>query len=673
MARSTNLYGLDDKVSPKRNIDFTYLDTKKFKVTMDARGGTVKYNTSTIGVKHLQKFSTSYEFRNYCALPTREGYTFEGWFTSPTGGTQITEDTVYNWTTDITLYAHWHKNAASVTTVPTEKNLTYNGKAQELINAGTASDSGSMRYSLDSENWSADIPTGTNAGSYTVYYKAVEEGADDSEVGQISVNIAKATPTVTAPTAKTLTYNGSAQVLINAGSTTGGTMQYSLTQNGTYSATIPTGTNAGSYTVYYKVVGNSNYNDNNGGNIPVTINKRTVTATIELPSDTGFDYTYDGTAKTPTVVLKDDNGNTIPESEYTVKYENNTNAGTATIKITNKDGGNYVVSGETTFGIPKRTVTAPTIELPSNTDFDYTYDGTAKTPTVILKDDNGNTIPESEYNVTYTNNTDAGTATITITNKDGGNYVVSGETTFKINRADYNTATVALSDWIYKENPEDNTPVVSGLPEEVQNANPEITYEYAPKGTNNWSPEVPVQEGEYVVRATIAQTANYNSQTATADFEIKLKEGFAHIDKTPRQAENGKLFAGYFTDSTCQTAYLGDDVAYSKYVDAETYLNLTNRVNASVSADGKKADLTFSVLAPDTNFQNVRFEIKVAGKTKKVQIDRLVKTDEGCQAIYTLKGVLKKYFGKEITITPTWKTLDGTTVTGTPTTYTITP
>lgn len=61
-------------------------------------------------------------------------------------------------------------------------------------------------------------------------------------------------------------------------------------------------------------------------------------------------YFYDGTAKTPTVTVKD--GETvIPASEYTVGYSNNTNVGTATVTITDKDGGDYIVSGSATFEI----------------------------------------------------------------------------------------------------------------------------------------------------------------------------------------------------------------------------------------------------------------------------------------------------------------------------------
>ena len=84
-------------------------------------------------------------------------------------------------------------------------------------------------------------------------------------VGEASVSldfeITMATPKVTAPTANTLTYNGEAQALVSAGSTDFGTMLYSLTEDGEYTTSIPTGTNAVSYTVYYYVQGNENAND----------------------------------------------------------------------------------------------------------------------------------------------------------------------------------------------------------------------------------------------------------------------------------------------------------------------------------------------------------------------------------------------------------------------------
>jgi len=47
--------------------------------------------------------------------PTRDGYTFNGWYTSASGGTQVTEDTIVKTAYHHTLYAHWTANTYTVT------------------------------------------------------------------------------------------------------------------------------------------------------------------------------------------------------------------------------------------------------------------------------------------------------------------------------------------------------------------------------------------------------------------------------------------------------------------------------------------------------------------------------------------------------------------------------
>lgn len=85
-------------------------------------------------------------------------------------------------------------------------------------------------------------------------------------------------PSVTAPTANTLTYNGTAQPLITAGSTSGGRMEYRLGDTGDYSADVPTATNAGTYTVWYKVVGDDTHDSVAEQSLSVSIAKAKVTA-----------------------------------------------------------------------------------------------------------------------------------------------------------------------------------------------------------------------------------------------------------------------------------------------------------------------------------------------------------------------------------------------------------
>ncbi|MDY5983796.1 MAG: InlB B-repeat-containing protein, partial [Anaeroplasma sp.] len=148
-----------------------------------------------------------------------------------------------------------------VYTLPTPKELTYNGLAQELIRAGSIN-VGSIEYSLDGNIYSENIPTATNAGNYTVYYRFVYDKTNYNQVegGNFTTIIAKANPTLVAPQAKELTYTGSPLALIHAGSVNAGTLVYSL-DGENYKEELPQATNAGSYTVYYKVNGNDNYND----------------------------------------------------------------------------------------------------------------------------------------------------------------------------------------------------------------------------------------------------------------------------------------------------------------------------------------------------------------------------------------------------------------------------
>ena len=50
--------------------------------------------------------------------PTRDGYTFTGWYTASSGGTEITTEAAHNQTADFTLYAQWTANPTT-TVAPT--------------------------------------------------------------------------------------------------------------------------------------------------------------------------------------------------------------------------------------------------------------------------------------------------------------------------------------------------------------------------------------------------------------------------------------------------------------------------------------------------------------------------------------------------------------------------
>ena len=107
------------------------------------------------------------------------------------------------------------------------------------------------------------------------------------------------------------------------------------------------GTDVGQYGL--TVVGYNNYEGE--ATVYFSITPRTVTAPTVTVS--GAPFVYTGSAIMPEVTVTDDLGHVIDPKEYSVSYKDNTNAGTATITVTDNDGGNYTVSGTTTFEIDK--------------------------------------------------------------------------------------------------------------------------------------------------------------------------------------------------------------------------------------------------------------------------------------------------------------------------------
>ena len=201
-------------------------------------------------------------------------------------------------------------------------------------------------------SWKAGqaITNATDTGSKTIVFTPADLVNYHPVEGEVYVIISRVAPGYTAPAAiDGLTYSGSAQALVRAGSTAHGKLLYSLSKDGTYSETIPTGTDAGEYTVWYKVEGDSNHKDSQPGSVTATIAPKTVTATVTVG---GGSLTYTGDPLKPDVIVKDGDTVISPE-EYDVSYRDNVNAGTATVTVRNKAGGNYTVSGSATFEIGK--------------------------------------------------------------------------------------------------------------------------------------------------------------------------------------------------------------------------------------------------------------------------------------------------------------------------------
>ena len=80
----------------------------KIVITYDANGGTG--NGTTSALIHVSPTLTTVKW-DEIPVPTREGYTFAGWYTEPTGGILLT--TSYNVTASMTIYAHWTADETS--------------------------------------------------------------------------------------------------------------------------------------------------------------------------------------------------------------------------------------------------------------------------------------------------------------------------------------------------------------------------------------------------------------------------------------------------------------------------------------------------------------------------------------------------------------------------------
>ena len=137
-------YGIDDLTTKTKTLttDKTQSYTGNIK---DKAGNT---STCTISVQKLTNYTLTYDPRGGSAcssktvtyntpygtlcVPTRAGYTFTGWYTAASGGTQVTETTTVTNVDDHTIYAHWSANTYTVSfnanggsTPTSSKSVTY--------------------------------------------------------------------------------------------------------------------------------------------------------------------------------------------------------------------------------------------------------------------------------------------------------------------------------------------------------------------------------------------------------------------------------------------------------------------------------------------------------------------------------------------------------------------
>ena len=151
--------------------------------------------------------------------------------------------------------------------------------------------------------------------------------------------------------------------------------------------------------------------------------------------------TYNGSALSPAVTVKYGNATLKKNTDYTVAYSNNVNAGTGTITITGK--GIYGGSVKKTFTIKKLGISASAVSGTGN----KVYTGSVIKPVPAVKV-GGRTLKNgTDFTVSYKNNTEPGTATLKVTGK--GNYSGSVSKTFKITARAINDVEVTVPDTVF--------------------------------------------------------------------------------------------------------------------------------------------------------------------------------------------------------------------------------
>ncbi len=153
-----------------------------------------------------------------------------------------------------------------------------------------------VKYGTSEESCSLDAsPTLTDAGTLTVYYRVTAANYTDY-TGSAAVTIGQAGASVQTPPAAAagLICDGSAHELVTAGTASGGEMQYAPGTDGTtapaagWSTAIPKGTEAGTYYIWYKVVGDKNHLDSEPAFVTAVIS--TPTASYFTDSGEGAEW-----------------------------------------------------------------------------------------------------------------------------------------------------------------------------------------------------------------------------------------------------------------------------------------------------------------------------------------------------------------------------------------------
>lgn len=371
-------------------------------------------------------------------------------------------------------------------------------------------------------------------------------------------------------------------------------------------------------------------------------------STIEVTVSGADHLSYTGTEQKPAVSVEMDGKTLTQDTDYTVSYANNTNAGTATITITGKDN---AWSVEKTFAIAKATptLTAPTAVL------DYGQKLSDSTLTGGTATNSGNTVAGTwAWENENTQPTATGKAAVTFTPTDTKNYntptSVEADVTVKpsapkltLSAPTFQVAggTVKVTSGV--ENPYD-AELTDGLPTVA------LTYSIA--GVE----ETTIADGEFEIPSgTAAETAititakteavagKYENATATTTVTV--------TDKTPVEI-SGVTVADRVYDGQ-PSAYSGTPVV--KTLDGEPVEGVTpsfvwSSADAAAPVNAGEYTLTISV-EDDTHIGSTTLPFTIEKATVTIKADNKTATvgDAQPELTYTATGLAS---GEELATEP---------------------
>ena len=448
----------------------------RLKYDMNGRSGAVEtqniYSNETAVV-------TSY-------IPERSDRIFLGWSKSSdqTNPLYKANDNI-TLTSDTTLYAVWGQRDIGNTVITLSKtSYDYDGSEKcPIVTVKYDNQTVTSGYRISYEN---NINAGTAYAVITGTGKYIGTVKKTFTITPKSIKLTDITLSSTS-----YTYNGSSKT--PAVTVTDGTK--TLVSGTDYSVKYTNNINTG--TAKVTVTGMGNYKDSVEKNF--TIDQKSLSnAEVNLSSSS---YVFNGKAKKPTVTVTLGTKTLISGTDYSVKYTNNINAGTAKVTVTGT--GNYKDSAYINFAITPKNISGMTFNVEPQT---MTYNGTAQKPNVSVADSDKTLVKDTDYTVSVSNNINAGTANISFKGKN--NYTGTVKKTFVISPKSVKTLTIKLSSTQYTYDGKPKLPTVT-ITDGTETLSQDTDYTISYKNNTNAG----------TASVIITGTGNYNS-TVTKSFTI---------------------------------------------------------------------------------------------------------------------------------------------------------